>query len=229
MIATDRFVFVQLHTCGGRFIEEFLTRFMPDARRIGYHVPRRLAPPGVATLPVLGLVRNPWSFYALWYDIQSRQSERNPLFRVLSEDGQLDFERTVRNMLELGGSGERLDALVAALPRGYTGSGTNLPGFALEPIRGSGLGFFSFLYRHMFDGPGIAHVRPLEHVQRELSSMLVAVGQPVSGAMRAFVHDAADRLVSHTDYAARYGSELRDLVAARDADLIARFGYRFGV
>jgi hypothetical protein len=229
MIATDQFVFIHLHTCGEGFVTDFLMRFMADARRIGSHLPRRLVPPTLAHLPVLGFVRNPWSYYVLWYASQLRRPEPSVLFRILSEERRLDFEHTVRNMLDLGVTGNLLDAIVAALPHGFSGRGLNLPGAALEPIRGSGLGFFSFLYHHMYDAPGMLHVRRIEGVAEELIPMLVAVGQPVSAAMRAYLLDTPRGRVSEPKaYADHYTSTLRELVAERDAGIIARHGYRFG-
>ncbi|HEY5102635.1 MAG TPA: hypothetical protein VII70_07615 [Steroidobacteraceae bacterium] len=229
MIATDRFVFIHLHTCGGSYVTDFLLRSMPDARRIGSHLPRRLLPPSLGHLPVLGFVRNPWHYYVLWYDLQLQRAKPNPLFRILSEEGRLDFEHTLANMLNLGVTGNLLDASVAALPQGLTGSGLNLPGAALAQIRGSGLGLFSFLYGYMYDAPGVLHVRRIERVREELIPMLQAVAQPVSAAMRAYVLDAplGDALQSKP-YADHYNDALRDLVAERDANIIARHGYRFG-
>ncbi|MEI4884399.1 hypothetical protein, partial [Klebsiella pneumoniae] len=78
--------------------------------------------------------------YVSWYCFQLRRPQPNALFGVLSDDGRLDFEHTVATMLELT-TGRRLAELTAALPRAYTNTGLNLPGFALEPIRASGRGF----------------------------------------------------------------------------------------
>jgi len=229
MIATEHFVFLHLHKSGGTFVNEGLLRFVPDARQIGYHLPRKLIPPPLAHLPVLGLVRNPWSYYVSWFAFQSARPQPNPLFRVLSDGGRLDFEGTLRNMLDLGASGARLDALIAALPAAYTNRGLNLPGAALAPIRNSGLGFYSYLYRYMYDGPGILHMGRMEHLREEFPKLLVAVGQPVSGPLRAYLTQApASNTSEHAAYTKYYSDALRDLVAARDADLIARFAYRFG-
>jgi hypothetical protein len=229
MIVTDRFIFLHLHKAGGTFVNEVLTRFLPDARSVGYHLPRRLAPPGSSHLPALGFVRNPWSYYVSWYFFQARRPEPNALFRILSDNGRLDFERTVANMLDLGTTGQRLDAILAALPPRYTNTGLNIPGFALEPIRGSGRGFYSYLYWYLYDGPGIMYIRRMDRLREELISMLNAVGQPVSAAMLAYVHDAPAANVSeHAAYEEYYGEALRDLVAERDADIITRHGYRFG-
>jgi len=45
MIVTDRFVFLHLHKSGGTFVNECLLRFLPDARQVGYHLPRSMTPP----------------------------------------------------------------------------------------------------------------------------------------------------------------------------------------
>ena len=150
MIATPHFVYVHLHKSGGTFINECLLRFFPGARQLGYHLPRRLIPQNLATLPVLGFVRNPWSYYVSWYAFQSQMAQPNVLFRCVSENRALDFAATVRNLLELGDDDARLDALLAMLPTTYGNQGLNLPGFALAPIRGSGMGFFSFLFDYMY-------------------------------------------------------------------------------
>ncbi|HYK99820.1 MAG TPA: hypothetical protein VEU78_01390 [Steroidobacteraceae bacterium] len=229
MIVTQRFIYLHLHKTAGSFIDRFLLRFMPDARRIANNLPRRLAPASHAHLPALGFVRSPWSYYAAWYGFQSRRRQSNALFDVLSDGGRLDFEHTIANMLELGTTGARLDALIAALPRSYTNTGLNLPGFALEPIRASGRGFYSFLYRYMYDAPGFLHVRRVDRLANEWLSMLNDVGQPVTMAMQRYLEEAARaEQPAPGSYAQHYGSALRELVAERDADIIARHDYRFG-
>lgn len=226
MIAADRFVFVHLHTCGGDLVNDFFRRFVPESRHIGRHLPRRMAPPNLAHLPTLGFVRSPWSYYVVWHTLQAVRREPSPLYRVVSENGRLEFEDTLRNLLDLGQSGRYLDAVQAALPSRFTGRGMNLPGFALESIRASRIGFFTFLYRHMYDAPGIRHIRRVERLWAELPEMLVAVGHPVGVRMRAYLRDAP--APGKIDYTERYSGALEALVAERDADIIARHGYRFG-
>ncbi|MEJ1960214.1 MAG: hypothetical protein WDO56_01130 [Gammaproteobacteria bacterium] len=229
MIATGHLVFLHLHKSGGTFVNEGLLRFVPDARIIGYHLPRKLIPPSLAHLPVVGLVRNPWSYYVSWYSFQARRPQPNPLFRVLSEDGQLGFDATVRNMLDLGSGGSHLDGLVAALPKEYTHRGVNLPGHVLEGIRESRLGFYAWLYRYIYDGPGITYIGRMERMREELVPMLAAAGQPMNDALRSYILEAPSSNVSeHAPYTEYYTADLAKLVAARDASLIERFGYRFG-
>jgi hypothetical protein len=229
MIATDHFVFLHLHKSGGTFVNEWLLRFLPDARQIGYHLPRRLIPPPLAKRPVIGLVRNPWSYYVSWYAFQSRMPRPNALFSVLSDGGALDFEHTVRNMLDLGTTGARLEALVAALPATYSNRGINLPGNEVAAIRGTGMGFYSFLYRYMYEGPGLLHMGRMESMRQELPSLLASTGQMIGGAMASYLLEApAANESGHREYSTYYSAGLRDLVAERDAELIARYAYRFG-
>jgi hypothetical protein len=229
MIVTDRFVFLHLHKSGGTFVNQALLRFVAGARQIGYHLPRSRVPPAYAALPALGLVRSPWSYYVSWYTFQSQRRQPNPLFRLMSQDGRLDFGGTLRNLLDLGSGGALLDRLLAALPPSYTNTGLNLPGFALEPIRASGLGFYSYLYRYMYDGVGLMHIGSMERMREDLVPMLVSVGQLVGPALRAYIaEEPAKNISSHAEYTAYYDDELRELVAERDASVIVRHGYRFG-
>ena len=230
MIATDRFVFLHLHKSGGTFVNDCLLRFVPGARRIGYHLPRHLIPGELATLPVLGFVRSPWSYYVSWYSFQAARPRPNALYRLLSDEGRRDFKGTVHNLLQLGSSLELLDRLVEVLPQAYGNRGINLPRFALAPIRGSGLGFYAYLYHYMFGTADSAlTVGRTESLRQELPRMLESIGQPMSAGMRDFIDYAAPRNVArHARYTDFYDDGLRDLVAERDSSIIARHSYQFG-
>jgi len=228
MIATPRFVFIHLHKSGGTFVNECLLRFVPAARRLGYHLPRAAVPREFAHLPVLGFVRNPWSYYVSWYSFQQSRPQQNALFRVLSADGRLGFEATIRNMVSLAFEPELLQATVAALPATYTGRGLNLPGAALAPILGTGLGFYSWLSGYMFGRPSDdLHLGRMESLRDDLPRALELLGEPMTDAFRAHVRDAAPSNVSpHSAFEDYYSPGLRQLVAERDAPIIQRFGYR---
>ena len=231
MIATDRFAYVHLHKSGGSFVNECLMRFFPDARQIGYHLPLSLLPAPLHALPVLGFVRSPWSYYVSWYAFQSQRPRPNALFRCVSDDGTLDFSASVRNLAGLGDDQARLDRLLGMLPDRYGDAsfGLNLPNFALAPIRGSGMGFYSFLFRYMYTSPGIEPaIGCCENLRADLLAFFERAA-PVSGDLRAFVETAAPRNTSaHGDWHEYYDRDLADLVAERDASVIERFGYRFG-
>lgn len=230
MVVTSRFTFLHLHKSGGTFVNECLMKFVKDARQIGYHLPRSMVPQEFAHLPVLGLVRNPWSYYLSWYSFQLERPHPNFLFRILSDEGQLDFEATVRNMLHLGAGSVRLEMLLRSLPSAYSNQGLNLPNFALAPIRDTRLGFYTYLYRYLYNGgakPAI--VGRMEEMREELVPMLEQVAHSPSDEMRAFIAEELPRNTSqHGNYTQYYSDDLRKLVAKRDEEIIARHGYRFG-
>jgi hypothetical protein len=143
MIATDHFTFVHLHKCGGSFISQFLLRFFPSARRIGYHYPRTALPPDLRARPVLGCVRNPWDFYVSYYvfqidvltdarrrtaamsaaELTAWMAEGNDplngvdvLFEEASSAGRADFATTTRALLRLGTDDRLLDRILRLMP-----------------------------------------------------------------------------------------------------------------
>ena len=232
MIVTPRFVFLHLHKSGGTFVNECLLRFVPGARSAGYHLPHTLIPPEAAARPVLGFVRNPWTYYVSWFAFQSAMRQPNALFRVLSEDSRLDFPRTISNMVGLSQDPERLARAVAALPSQYTGRGLNVPGPVLARIGESPrpIGFYSFLFDYLFDAQADRRLfGRMETLRDDLPHLLESVGETVSAGLRAHLANAPPTNASvHGDYRDYYGDEVRELVARYDALVIERFGYRFG-
>ena len=223
MIATDRFVFLHLHKSGGTFVNECLLRCVPGARQLGYHLPRAMIPAALGHLPILGLVRNPWSYYVSWYAFQAARPQPNPLFAVLSSNRELGFAATIRNMLELGCDRELLAATVRALPAGYTNRGLNLPGPALARIADSGEGFYSFLFRYMFGEPVPPLIARMEaRPQRAARAARARRRSAECTSCCAHIAEAPPSNVSsHGDYTDYYDSELAELVALRDRAVIA--------
>ncbi|MBL8269683.1 hypothetical protein [Steroidobacter sp.] len=229
MIVTPRFVFLHLHKSGGTFVNIGLVRFVADARQLGYHLPRSLIPAQFASLPLLGSVRNPWSYYVSWYSFQRTRPQPNALFLTLSAGNTLDFNGTVRNMLNLGRDDELLDRVLAALPASYINQGLNLPAAALAPIRGSGLGFYSFLYRYLY-GPDVTAVKlaRMEQLRVEVPQLLESVGEPMTAELRDYMNAApAVNTSDHQPHRQLYDAELAQLVSERDAVVIERHGYTF--
>lgn len=229
MIATDRFVYIHLHKSGGTFVNEALLRFIPGASMFGYHLPRSRIPQSMQDLPVLGFVRSPWSYYVSWYSFQAQMAQPNALFGWASENRTLDFAGTLRNLLDLGRDTQKLDSLLKKLPADYTNRGLNLPSFALEPIRDSGKGFYSFLYDYMYAGGSTpSRVGRTEHLREDLFEMLDAVRQPVTHELCEFIARASPRNPSsHANWRNYYDAELATLVAERDGSIIKTHDYRF--
>ena len=229
MIVTPAFTFVHLHKSGGTFVNECLLRFCPDASMLGYHLPSRLIPAEYAGLPILGFVRNPWSYYVSWYAFQSQMAQPNALFRIASENRSLDFSGTLRNLLDLGSGGDKLDVLLGELPHAYGNKGLNLPNFALAPIRDSGRGLYSYLFEYMYSGGAVAPtIGRVENLRADLLGFLEGIEAALTPQLREFITRAAPRNTSrHAAYRDYYSDETAALVAERDHPVIEQFGYRF--
>ena len=228
MIVTDRLVFLHLHKSGGTFVNDFLLRFFPDARQIGYHLPRAYLPDAARGLPIFGLVRNPWDYYVSWYSFQAEKAQPNSFFRVASNERRLDFSGTVTNVVNLSSNQALFSAIEATLPDHFVNRGINLTRECFSSLYGSGLGFYSFLYRRMFGaGEGVTFGR-MESLRTDLLAFLDSVGITPTEAMNDFVLQARPVNTSrHEAYRNYYDEPLRRLIADRDRDVIERFNYEF--
>ncbi len=228
MILTPRFVFLHLHKSGGTFVNEVLLRHVPGARQHGYHLPRRLIPAEAGSLPVLGSVRNPWSYYVSWYAFQRARPVPNALFRVLSEDGSLDFRATITRMVTLDEDAALLARAVRALPPHYGNGGLNLPGPVLASLAGTNRGFYSWLHDYLYSGAGEpARVACMESLRTGIASLLAEVGEQMTPSLTDALASTPPRNVSeHAPAADHYDAALRDLVARKDATVFETYGYR---
>jgi len=228
MIATNRFVFLHLHKSGGTFVNQFLLRFFPEARLIGYHLPRAHLPSQFAGLPLFGLVRNPWDYYVSWHSFQMMQPVPNPLYACVSDDGRLGFADTVQNLVTLGEQLDRLAELRSRLPEQFTGQGINLTRNCLAPLAGSRGGFYAFMYERMYgDGRDVAFGR-MESLRSDFAAFLETLEIDLTDEMNRYIRfrDRTNASI-HLPYWDLYDDATRDLVATRDAAVIERFGYQF--
>jgi len=228
MIVTDQFVFIHLHKSGGTFVLSFLQQFESTAKMIGYHLPYRELPEEFRRLPVLGSVRNPWSYYVSWYSFQAAMENPNPLFRIVSDDRKLDFNATVTNLVNLSESPERLDALQQTLPDHFRPRGINLTRACIEPLRGDDIGFYSFMFERMYTGAKEPRIVGMETLREDLLDALPACGRELSGEELQFIEQQPPtNTTRHGPFQDYYNDELRDLIADKDRAVIERFGYSF--
>ncbi len=228
MIISDRLVFLHLHKSGGTFVNQFLLNCVPAARQIGYHLPYSALPEAYRALPVMGSVRNPWAYYVSWYFFQSGQERPNSLFRICSDNGALGFEATIANLLNLHADDARVDRLTEALPEQFGRAGINLTKSCIQPIRGSGLGFYSFLYRRLYAGAETPIMLRVETLRADLRQALETLGEQTDARAERFLADVPPlNRSAHGPMQGYYGPALRDAVAKADAGLIEGYGYAF--
>ncbi|HEB55664.1 MAG TPA: hypothetical protein ENI98_05030 [Gammaproteobacteria bacterium] len=230
MVITDKFIFLHLHKSGGTFVNDFIGKFFPSAQKVGYHLPGSCIPEPYRHLPVLGIVRSPWSYYVSWYTFQAGMASPNIIFRAVSDNGMLGFNETIRNLLELSNDRERLQRIVAHLPDSFTNAGINLTKQCMVEFEGSGTGFYSFLYNRMFSGVTDMHIGKTESIRPDLLAFLREAGVELTPDMVNHIN-ASPRLnaTRHKSSAEMYERETADLVADRDRTLIAKHDYSFQV
>lgn len=228
MIISDSIVCLHLHKSGGTFLNALLMKCVRSARRVGYHLPYSEVPAGFRSLPVLGTVRNPWDYYVSWYHFQYGQENPNPLFRICSEGGTLDFEGTVRNLVNLSEDEARVERLAAVFPDHFVNHGLNLRRQCIESIRGSGKGFYTFLHDRLYKGAEAPQVLCMENLREQLYGLTLGGTVVEQARMKTFLDTTPKLNVSARgrcgDY---YFPGLRDLVARMDRPLIEAYGYSF--
>jgi hypothetical protein len=230
MIVTDKFVFVHLPRSGGTFVSEVIRKFFPSAHEIGYHLPRALLPREYSHLPVLGAVRNPWEFYVSWYHHVWPRDAASVLVSWLSENGKLGFIGTTRNALNLGVNDERLDVLIEMLPEQVDYRKRNIPNItkeAMRTVRGTGVGYYTFRFNHLFGNAGDVFVCRLETLRQDLVGFFEGIGAATDELRDYVLREDKKNISEHLHYSTYYTPELAELVLIRERPLIESFGYVF--
>ena len=230
MIVTDKFVFVHLPRSGGTFISEVIRKFFPLAHEIGYHLPRTLLPREYSHLPVLGAVRNPWEFYVSWYHHVWPRDAASILISWVTDNGKHGFIGTARNALNLGVNDERLDVLIEMLPEQVNYRRRNIPNItkeAMRRVRGTGVGYYTFRFNHLFGNADDVFICRLETLRQDLVGFFDGIGAATDELRDYVLHSDKKNTAEYLHYSTYYTQELTELVLVRDRQLIERFGYVF--
>jgi hypothetical protein len=230
MIVTDKFVFVHLPRSGGTFVSEVIRKFFPSAHEIGYHFPRTLLPREYSQLPVLGAVRNPWEFYVSWYHHVWPRDAATILVSWVTENGKLGFVGTTRNALNLGVNDERLDVLIEMLPEHVDYGRRNIPNItkeAMRRVRGTGVGYYTFRFNHLFGNVDDVFICRLETLRQDLVAFFDRIGAATDELRDYVLLLDKKNIAEYRHYSTYYTPELTKLVSLRDRPLIERFGYVF--
>jgi len=228
MLVCNKFVFLHLHKSGGTYVNQMMTRCIPYSRGIGYHLPYTELPDGFRRLPVLGTVRNPWSYYVSWYHFQSEEERPNDLYQCVSEKNTLDFEGTVTNLVNLSADKDKVEELANLFPETFSDHGLNLTRECIAQISDSGLGFYSFLYNRLYDGADSPIILKMEALGDGLRSFVDQNEVEPRARILDFLENAPRLNTSrHSDYRQYYSPGLRDLVAEMESSIIGKHEYTF--
>jgi hypothetical protein len=230
MIVTNKFVFVHFPRTGGTFITDVIMKFFPSAKEIGYHLPRSLLPEQYTNLPVLGVIRNPWEFYVSWYHHVWPRDAATPLTSWLTENGEQQFEGYTRNALNLGTDNDRLDLLIETVPDEVDYRKKNIPNITkaeLRKIRGTGMGYYTFRFNHLFGNADDVFFCRQENLRADLIEFLEQIGVASDEIRAQILSSERKNTADHSHYSSYYTAELAELVSIRERAIIRRFGYQF--
>jgi hypothetical protein len=230
MIVTDKFIFAHLPRSGGTFVSDVIRKFFPSAHEIGHHLPRELLPREYSHLPVLGTIRNPWEFYVSLYHYVWRRDAASILVAWMSENGSLGFKDSITNLLNLGVNDERLDVLIEMLPENVDYDRRNIPNItkdAMHRVRGTGLGYYTFRFKHIFGNADDVFFCRLETLTQDLVAFFEGIGAATDELRDYVLRSDKKNISEHLHYSTYYTPELAELVLNRDRLLIDRFGYVF--
>jgi hypothetical protein len=230
MLVTDKFVFGHLPRSGGTFVSEVIKKFFPSAHEIGHHLPRELLPRKYSHLPVLGTIRNPWEFYISLYHYVWPKDAASILVSWMTENGKLGPIGSIRNLLNLGVNNERLDVLIDMLPEHVDYGRRNIPNItkaAMGKVRGTGVGYYTFRFNHIFGNADDVFFCRLETLRQDLVAFFEGIGVATNELRDYVLHSDKKNISEHLHYSTYYTPELAELVLIRDRLLIERFGYVF--
>jgi len=234
MLATPEFLFIHLHKTGGQFVNRLLLQHYPQARAVGYHLPRSEAPAELKRLPAFAFMRNPWDWYVSWYTFNATTPQRNPIFRAVSEQGSADFHDTIHNLLHLGHplQSAMREEIALALPADREGNqGSGITRQVMRGFTDPDAGYLSWLTRYMcFSGGSPAGLRMghMERLRDDLPRLIESCGGSVSTELAGAIATAPVVNASpRRDYRGYYDQELRELVAERDWAIVESYNYSF--
>ena len=124
----------------------------------------------------------------------------------------------------------RSDDLIEKLPDEVDYRKRNIPNItkdALRKIRGTGVGYYTFRFNHLFGNVDEVFFCRQESLRVDLIRFLELIGA-ASNEIRAHVLKSEKRnAADHSHYSKYYTPELAELVSIRDRSVIERFGYVF--
>jgi hypothetical protein len=148
----------------------------------------------------------------------------------MSENGKLGFIGTTRNALNLSANDERLAVLIEMLPEQVDYRRRNIPNItkeAMRRVRGSGVGYYTFRFNHLFGNGDDVFVCRQETLRQDLVGFFEGIGA-ATDELRDYVFGLDKKnIAEYLHYSTYYTPELAKLVSIRDRQLIERFGYAF--
>ena len=226
MFVTEKFVFLHLPKTAGVYVEsvcqDVLKMRILHSRR---HARARELPPEYEGLPKIGVWRDPWDWYASLFEFAriARNGATSELVSLASDDFELGFEETLERLLAPD------EAFIAAYERKMQAWGGRAVDFeclgpdSLRRASESGMGLMGFLAQEIFADKLDVEWR-FETIKKQLLghvSPMCADRAKFRAAAVAQPRNSSNKPGLEMMYSARG----RELVAAREAQLISKLGY----
>ncbi len=234
MICTSEFTFIHLHKTGGQSISNALLQTIPDAREIGYHLPLKYLPSDATSLPVIGVLRNPWDWYVSWYAFNNLHGVKNTLCSIVSRGKQVGFNDTIKNLVEYTEQTHYNEIMKVAhrslLPDDFENDGGS--GFkksCLDEFYSASDGYYSMLANRMFgeDFKGV-HLIQFENLESEFISTLKQLGiKQVTAIENILINEPKKNKSARGHYSQYYNEDLIELISSKERRIIEEFGYEF--
>jgi tetratricopeptide (TPR) repeat protein len=235
MIITERFVFIHMHKTGGQTLNDIIKRCIPTHQVIGYHYPSKEVPADSATLPLVGIVRNPWDWYISWYAFNNGPKVRNPLFAIVSNNGKANLNTTISNLINLGCdsalSKQHRQQLIQVLPETLEQNrGVGLTKDDIRNFSDNNIGYYSWMFQRMFGNYSSdkTHIGRFENLQQDFLDIMHNLAVDQTQSIQDELSKRERKNVSnHSHYSHYYNVTLQRLVAEKEGQLIDYFDYKF--
>lgn len=234
MICTPAFTLIHLHKTGGQSINDAVLNCITGAVEIGYHLPLRLLPEEAKSLPVIGVIRNPWDWYVSWYAFNNLRGVKNPLFNIVSRGKQAGFSETIENLVRYPEASSKNDIMKsshkALLSEHFENDGgAGFTKACVNEFNSATEGYYSLLVKRMFgDHKDNVHLIRFESLEQDLRGILQRLEVAEAEAIHRYLSEQPKKNSSaRGHYAQYYEAHLSALIAEKDKDIIERFDYTF--
>jgi hypothetical protein len=103
----------------------------------------------------------------------------------------------------------------------------NITKEAMRRVRGTGVGYYTFRFNHLFGNADDVFVCRQETLRQDLVSFFEEIGAATDELRDYVLRLDKKNTAEHLHYSTYYTPELADLVSIRDRSLIDRYGYVF--
>lgn len=206
MILSRYFVFLHFPKTGGSFLRKLCSDYGPrdwEIRIVDGHPTISHIPDSHQSLPILGLVRNPFDWYISWYTYLKQRGD-NVFFNQVSDQGRKNFKETLLSVFNLD--------LAALLQTDCN-------------FKNSSYGcYVNHHFGNRLDRVKLGKFENLRTDLEEILSKIVPMPTEFKHQLLTYPKVNESNRSHYRDY---YDEELREIVLERDQAVLDEFGYEF--